>query len=641
MRSTRRATLLTAVTLAVSFVVLRVVYRVAFGGADGTGVLLWSIPTVRLSGPFSHIVLFGDVTSGGLTSAAVSALPFAALILALGVCAALIDLRAVVAAGAARGPVRTLSRALVVAGSTVPALIDATRRARVAQELRGDRTSPAVLVPVLERTVERAIVLGASMELRGFAATRRVEPVCEHPAELTDVALGYAATRVVRDVSLDVLPGTLSVITGPTGSGKSTILASLSGILQHLVAGEHDGEIRVVGHDRTATPPRETAGAVGVVAQEVRASFVGRTAADEIGFALSTRGVAPVIVMARVSEVARRLGIDHLLARELDALSAGEAELVAIAAAVVDQPVLLLVDEPLADLDRDARPRVITALERLAREAGIAVVVAEHTLVGWGNVDAWFAIEAERLVRLPGPPPTRSASPVRDRSVPTGPIVAHVQDVTVRYGDVTAVDRAAFDLSAGEIVAVCGPNGAGKSSLLDAIARPRARGHVIVSGMDVRDLSRRERRAAVALVPERVDDLFVTGSVAAECARADRIARRGVPGAEGSMARLAGLLGHPIDMGMAQRHPRDLSAGERLCLAIALQTAGQPRVLLLDEPSRGLDGTSRSHLAGVLGALADRGTAIVIATHDDDLVFAVATRHLDLDAGSLRQGVPR
>lgn len=641
MRSTRRATLLTAVTLAVSFVVLRVVYRVLFGGADGTGTLLWSLPPVRLPGPFSHIVLFGDVTSGGLIAAAVSALPFAALILALGVCAALVDLRAVVAAGAARGPVRTLSRALVVAGSTVPALIDAARRARVAQELRGDRPSPAILVPVLEGTVERAIALGASMELRGFAATRRVEPVCEHPAELTDVALGYTATRVVRDVSLDVVPGTLSIITGPTGSGKSTILASLSGVLQHLVAGDHDGEIRVVGHDRASTPPRETAGAVGVVAQDVRASFVGGNVTDEIGFALSTRGVAPVIVAARVCDVARRLGIDHLLERELNALSAGEAELVAIAAAVVDQPVLLVVDEPLADLDRDARPRVITALERLAREAGIAVVVAEHTLTGWGDVDAWFAIEAEQMVRLPGPPSARPAIALQDRSFPPGPMVAHVQGITVRYGDVIAVDEVSFDLSAGEIAAVCGPNGAGKSSLLDAVARPRARGHVIVGGTDVHELSRRERRAAVALVPERVDDLFVTGSVAAECARADRIARRDAPGADGSMVRLSRLLGRSIDVGMAQRHPRDLSAGERLCLAIALQTARQPRVLLLDEPSRGLDGTSRSHLAGVLGRLADLGTAIVIATHDDDLVSAIATRHLNLEAGRLRQGVPR
>jgi energy-coupling factor transport system ATP-binding protein len=639
MRSTRRATIATAATVAVSFVLLRVVYRIVFGGADGAGVLLWSLPTVRLGGPFSHIVLFGDVTSGGLSTAAVSALPFAALILALGVCAALIDLRALVAAGAARGPVRTLSRALVVAGSTIPALIDATRRARVAQELRGDRPGPAVLVPVLERTVERAITLGASMELRGFAATRRAEPVCERPAELTDVALGYGDARVVREVSLDVVPGTLSIITGPTGSGKSTILASLSGILQHLVAGEQDGVIRVIGHDRISTPPRETAGAVGVVAQNVRAAFVGRTVAEEIGFALSTRGVAPVIVAARVADVASRLGIDQLVSRELDTLSAGEAQLVAIAAAVVDHPVLLLVDEPLADLDRQARPRVVTALERLAREAGIAVVVVEHTLDGWRDVDAWFAIEATRLRRLPGPPPARSVLPTRRHPTAPGATVARARDVTVRYGDLVAVDRVDLDLASGEIVALCGPNGAGKSSLLDAIARPRARGQVLIDGRDVRVLSRRERRASVALVPERVEDLFVTGSVAAECARADRIARDSGPTADSTVARFARLLGRPIDAGMTQRHPRDLSAGERLCLAIALQTARRPRVLLLDEPSRGLDGDSRSHLADVLTALAEQGTAIVVATHDEDVVVAVATRRVDLDAGRARAGV--
>lgn len=642
MRATRRSAILTAVTLAVGFVVLRVVYRVVFGGADGSGRVLWSISPVRLPGPFSHIVLFGDVTTGGLLSAAASALPFAAMVLALGVLAASVDLRALVAAGAARGPVRTLSRALVIAGGTVPALVESVRRIRVAHELRGERAGARVIVPVLEQTVERAIALGASMELRGFAATRRVEPTCERPAELTDVSLGYAGSRLLEGLNLDVVPGTLAVISGATGSGKSTLLGALSGLFQHLADGEQTGVVTVVGSDRPHTPPRETAGAVGVVAQNVRSSFVSATVREEIGFALTTRGVSPVIVEARVSDVARRLGIDHLASRDLHALSAGEAELVAIAAAVVDHPVLLLVDEPFADLDSRARERVRDALERLAREAGIAVVVAEHSVGAWPGVDAWFAIEGARLVRRDGPPLVRRRSrPQRALVEPAAP-VAVVRNITVRYGDVIAVEGVDLDLGAGEVVAVRGPNGAGKSSLLDAIARPRG-GTVDVDGADVRTLPRLGRRRAVALVPERVDDLFVTGSVGAECAHADRRGRRGpartTRGA--TAARLSDLLGRAPDPALLARHPRDLSAGERLCLAIAIQTVEQPRVLLLDEPTRGLDPDARDQVADIIVASAHKGAAVVVATHDDDLVAAVAMRVVELDAGRLSVGVAR
>ena len=347
-------------------------YRIVFGGASGNGILIVDLPRIRLAGPFSHISLFGDVTTGGVALAAVSALPFAGLILAFGLLSVVIDLRALLTRGAVRGPVRTVSRALVVAWATFPALIASVRRVRVARELRGERSAASLIVPVLEQTVERAVALGSSMEVRGFASARPVEPVCERPAVLRDAALGFDGRWTLEGLDLDFPPGTLTLVSGATGSGKSTLLHALSGLFQHVYDGDQLGEIEVGGADRATVPPRDTAGFVGVVAQAVRLSFVAETVAEELGFALAMRGVAPEIVRARAIEVATRLGITHLLEREVIALSAGEACLVAIGAAIVTHPVLLLADEPLADLDEAARERVVASSRISPMRAGCA-----------------------------------------------------------------------------------------------------------------------------------------------------------------------------------------------------------------------------------------------------------------------------
>lgn len=634
MRPTRLAALRTAIVLAIGFIALRVVYRIVFGGTDGGGVLLVDLPRIRLGGPFEHITLLGPVTSGGIASVVWGAVPFAVFVLAVGLLAVIVDLRALVARGAVAGPVRTISRALVVAWAALPALLAAVRRVRLARELRGESGAASLVVPVLEQTVERAIGLGASMEVRGFAATRRIEPACERPARLRDVALGYDGRWSVEGVDLDLAPGTLTIVTGATGSGKSTLLAALDGLLQHSLGGDQEGVIEVAGVDRRDVPPRETAGFVGVVAQSVRASFVAATVAEEIGFALSNRGVAPVIVGARVDEIADRLGIRHLLDREIGALSAGEACLVAIAAAIVEHPVLLLVDEPLADLDDSARVRVVGVLHRLAHEAGICVVVAEHAIPEWGTrPDVWLAIRDGALLVLSEAPQHQTRhhrAPAALRAV--APTIARISALSVSHGDHVAVTDASLDLRAGEVVALRGPNGAGKSSLLHAIARPPRPGRVDIGGRDVHGLPRRSRRGAVALVPEIVDDLLFSTTVAEECRRADR--RAPAPGTAELFLHLIGAT--PNSRGrILDSHPRDLSAGERLCLVLAIQLSARPQVLLIDEPSRGLDATAGTLVADAIAEAAARGTAVLMATHDRAFAARCAHRTITMAAGIL------
>ncbi len=623
--------------LAAGFIAVRVVYRVLFHGADGDGVVLLALPVWPLPPPFAHVEVFGPVTTGGLVDAVAGALPIALTILAFGALNALVDMPRLIARGARSGPLQGLARAVSIAWAALPALADAVRSARFAQRLRGERGGVRLLAPVLEHTLERATAVAAALELRGYAG-RGLDGDCARPASLHAAVLGFAGREegAVTAAEIALLPGTLTVLTGATGSGKTTLLRALSGLHSHVDGGWLAGSVRVVGHDRPTTMPRDLSRRVGVVLQHPRQAFAATRVADEIGLALELRGVAPVIVAERARAVAERVGVAALLERELRGLSAGEATLVAIAAAIVEDPILLLVDEPLADLDRRARSRIVALLGALAHEAGVCVLVAEHRADEFAAVaDGQLTVAQGRVTTgagaLAAAPfragAARNASASRHPASPgaeahrgagsgaTGrAAVLTATGLTVRHGARVAVDAASVTLAAGEVVALRGPNGAGKSSLLVALATG-------------------EHDNAVALVPDDSDALFVRDSVAAECRRVDR--RRHLA-AGATAARLGALLGLEASerAAMLRRHPRDLSAGERRTLAIVVQSAAEPRVLLLDEPTRGLDPQARELVAHAILAQAATGTAVLFATHD--AAFAtLADRVIGMDAGVL------
>ena len=760
----RAGPLRTAAALAVGFIVLRVVYRVLFGGVGGGDVVLIDLPLLHLPPPFAHVALLGPITLGGLGSAALSALPIAAAILAFGVVASVIDMSRVFARGARGGPLSGLARALVIAWSTLPQLTDPVRSVHAARALRGERGVASLVVPVFERTIERAVAVAAAMEVRGFAADHPQEGACERPVVLGDVSIGFEGgepgTRdrrgrgvVLRGADLERIRGTLTLVVGPTGSGKSTLLHTISGLHTHVDDGWATGEIQVGGLDRIAVPPRDTAGFVGVVMQRPAMGFATESVDDEMAFALDVRGVSPTIVTARVAEVAEQVGIRHLLGRSLRTLSAGEASLVAVASAVMQWPSLLLVDEPLADLDSAARTRVVGLLDRLAHEAGVCVIVVEHRAAEFASVADEVLAITDGTLRPVGAaldesadagadppmhalPARRVASDLRNsaRRAPALEVVG----LGVAHGTSIAVTHAELEVDAGEIVAIHGPNGAGKSSLLEAIARPRQVGQVIVSGTDAAELRRSSLRVRVALVPDDSDDLLFCLTVDEECRRNDRTSRlpRGttagllatlLPDLADAPARseaLATLLPDPADAPARSealatllpdladaparsealatlttripirtlatlatripirtlatrttripirtlaarttripaarvstaaplsgtrtaprlsawgrdRHPRDLSVGQRRCLVLAIQLAAAPAVLLVDEPTRGLDPVTTAQVASALRQAADAGAAVVIATHDAEFADTVADRRIRMRDGRL------
>jgi energy-coupling factor transporter ATP-binding protein EcfA2 len=490
----------------------------------------------------------------------------------------------------------------------------------------------------------------------------------------------------LRGVDLVVPEGELCLVAGRTGSGKSTLLGAINGLVPHFTGGRLAGRVTVDGLDTATHPPRDLASVVGVVGQDPLAGFVTDTVEEELAYCMEQQAVPPEVMRRRVEETLDLLGIADLRGRALRSLSGGQQQRVAIGSVLTAHPKVLVLDEPTSALDPAAAEEVLAAITRLVHDLGTTVVVAEHRmervvqyadrilLVDHGAVVAGAPAEVMRtspvappvveLGRLAGWSPLplsvrdarRAAEPLRAQLAawstgpargprvtpgpqglqglqgpqgPQGPQLT-ARGVTVRYGDTVAVRELDLTLRAGEVVALMGRNGSGKSSLLWALqgSGRRQAGSVDVAGHETRSLGSREARGLVGLVPQTASDLLYLETVADECRQGDREA--GV--AEGSCWALLIRLAPDIE---PARHPRDLSEGQRLALVLAVQLIAAPRVMLLDEPTRGLDYGAKAALAQILDLLCAEGKAVVVSTHDVEFVAGVADRVVVLAEGEI------
>ena len=440
--------------------------------------------------------------------------------------------------------------------------------------------------------------------------------------------------------------------------------------MPHFTGGHLAGRVTVDGRDTRTTKPRELAGTVGVVGQDPVAGFVTDTVEEELAYTMEQLAVPADVMRKRVEETLDLLGIAELRHRPLRTLSGGQQQRVAIGAVLTAHPRVLVLDEPTSALDPTAAEDVLAAITRLVHDLGVTVLVAEHRLervvqyadrllylAGDGSVTAGepatllrttsVAPPVVELGRFAGWDPLplsvrdarRVAGPLRDRLAglrppapdrSPGEVALSGKGIVVRYGDVIAVRGLSLELAAGEIVALMGRNGSGKSSLLWALqgSGPRQAGTVDVGGADPKQQKPAQARRRVGLVPQTPSDLLYLGTVRLECEQAD--IESAVP--PGSCRALLDRLAPGVD---DTRHPRDLSEGQRLALVLAVQLVAAPRVILLDEPTRGLDYRAKRQLATVLAELATAGKAIVLATHDVEFVASIADRVVVMAEGEI------
>ncbi|CAM5745550.1 ABC transporter ATP-binding protein [Streptomyces afghaniensis] len=501
-----------------------------------------------------------------------------------------------------------------------------------------------------------------------------------------DVSVTYdgAAEPTVRGVDFEVPEGELVLLAGPSGVGKSTVLGAVSGLVPHFTGGTLRGRVTVAGRDTRTHKPRELADVVGTVGQDPLSHFVTDTVEDELAYGMESLGLAPDVMRRRVEETLDLLGLADLRHRPIATLSGGQQQRVAIGSVLTPHPSVLVLDEPTSALDPAAAEEVLAVLQRLVHDLGTTVLLAEHRLE---RVIQY----ADQVVLLPAPgkppvvgtpaevmavspvyPPVvalgrlagwnplpltvrdarRRAAPLRrqldiapkgrgelrdkphttrtrKRSEPPTPVGA-LRSLAVTRARIQALRGIDLTITPGETIALMGRNGAGKSTLLNSLVglvTPTAGtvrlGEAVPHRTRPKDLVRK-----VGLVPQEPRDLLYADTVAAECTAADQDADA-EPGT--CRALVTELLPGVTD----DTHPRDLSEGQRLALALAVVLTARPPLLLLDEPTRGLDYAAKARLVTVLRTLAAEGHAIVLATHDVELAAELAHRVVLLADGEV------
>jgi ABC-type lipoprotein export system ATPase subunit len=480
------------------------------------------------------------------------------------------------------------------------------------------------------------------------------------------------SVAALRGMSLRVEEGERLVVHGPNGSGKSTLL----GVLAAEVA-PSSGTVRVAGVDLAGADERARTAlrrdVLGLIDQRTRHSLRGELEViDNVALQLRLAGVRRPEARERAAQMLELLHLEHLAHRRPDTLSGGEAQRVAVAAALAHRPAVVLADEPTGELDRDAADEVYDLLAAAVHELGATLVLVTHdpratriadrvvrirdgrlseqwdpadpdevTLVvddrGWLRlpdalrrssgtlVGAVAQPTAEGLLLRGSGSSTATAAPERTTPVqarPPGPSVARLDAVTVAYADVPVLDRVDLDVRAGRMLLVTGRSGSGKSTLLRVLTGMAAvdSGTVTLLGADLAALSRDGRagvrRQGVAVAAQGgalIDTLDAVGNLA--LARA----ARGLPEDRDRLLEQLASLGLAAQ---AHRPVGSLSGGERQRVSVARTLVVDPVLAVLDEPTSQLDEANAELVAAALGTAADGGVAVVVASHDPVLQAA-------------------
>ena len=420
--------------------------------------------------------------------------------------------------------------------------------------------------------------------------------------------------EALAGVSLAVEQGEIVLLLGASGSGKSTLLRAFAGLVPWFHGGRFEGRVEVAGRDTRRARPAELAGTVASVFQDPEDQIVLAHVEAEVAFGLENIGTAPAAIGPAVRAALAAVGIERLAGRTVTELSGGELQRVCLASALALEPELLLLDEPTSQLDPagadaflaralDGRTTTIVSEQRPASVLPYAtrVVFLEQgrIVLDAPRDEAVAWLETHRPAWL---------SPPRNRPLPApGETVCRVDGVSFAY-DRPVLSGASLELHRGEVVALTGPNGSGKTTLAKLAAgllAPQG-GHVERQGSATYLLQDPGRY----LVRERGDEEVALGADLARAAQA---------------LRDVGLAGYEA------RHPRDLSSGERERLALATVLVTHPDLLVLDEPTRGVDPQRKVELAELLRGQA-RERATLVVTHDRVFARDVADREVALAA---------
>ena len=473
-----------------------------------------------------------------------------------------------------------------------------------------------------------------------------------------------ATEPALRNLSLTVEASEVLLVAGPSGCGKSTLIRAINGLIPHSYRGELAGQVRIDGRSTVELRLRDLALMVGTVLQDPRKQLVASTVAGELAFGPENLGMAPDEINRRLLEVATSSGIEHLVARTTDELSGGESQQLAIAGVLMLRPRLLVLDEPLANLDPVAAHRLLALVRRLA-DGGTAVVIVEHRIEDvldarpdrvlyleegakryLGPLDGFLDVADPTLVKVPfevmlrrirsGTLPIAATAAPSVLNADEAPPRLEWRGVSAGYGEREVLHSVSASLGRRQVVAVLGPNGSGKTTLFKVaigLIHPSP-GSILVdgdstAGQGVAELATTfgyvfQNPSQMLFAPTARDEiLFGPRNLGRDVARFDELV-------SGSLARV-GLTGeHEIE----SRPPMTLSFGQQKRLAIAVALGLEPQTLVLDEPSAGQDYRSATAFMKEIGRI-DGLESVYFVTHDADLALSHADRILLMRDGRI------
>ena len=490
--------------------------------------------------------------------------------------------------------------------------------------------------------------------------------------DVKDLSFSYPNTEkyALRDLSFSVHEGEFLTLAGATGPGKTTLLRLLKPQLSPK--GELSGNILFHGQPTDQISDRESAAKIGYVAQDPDGQIVTDKVWHELSFGLESLGLPQNVIRRRVAEVASFFGIDAYFEQKTAELSGGQKQLLSLASVAAAEPQILLLDEPTAQLDPVAAKSFLSVVKRLNRELGVTVILTEHRLEDVIELsDRLMILDQGKLLSLDTPAASLlkietssplfyylpAASRLWAQTGRTGDIPLSVTqgreyirkhfDNTVRSLDTPAksisdhpavemknvffrYERNALDVLRGltldiketEIFCILGPNASGKTTALSVLAglrKPYA-GKVKIFGRDFKSYKNQSLyQSCLSLLPQDVTTVFLKNTVEEEL--------------KDAKAELSDL---PFDLSpLLHTHPYDLSGGEQQLVALAKVLSNHPKLLLLDEPTKGLDPYAKEKLKDVIRSLKKEGMTVIIVTHDVEFSTEIADRCALLFQGEL------
>lgn len=465
----------------------------------------------------------------------------------------------------------------------------------------------------------------------------------------------------VKNLNLEVLPGKVLLVTGVSGCGKTTLMRLANGLCPHYYAGEILGHVTVFGEDSQKASVSAISDKVGTLFQDPEDQFFALNVKDEMGFALKVSGTAPSVVNERIEQVSQRLSIENLLSHSISALSEGQKQRVALGEILVSEPQALILDEPSANLDPEATDRLAQELLRL-KQAGFAILVVDHRLHWLSHVADEVIVMQHGEIKERGPFAILEDAGMRKRyglrearvedvrnTLPEKHVpspILKTADLTFDYEKANHHSKLAkfkklfkgnskntndillknihFEVGSG-ITALIGENGSGKTTLARLITGLNVgTGALYLNGQQT---SANQLLKHTGLVLQNADHQLQMQSV-----REEIHACLFAAGQSQSSEETIDVLLKTFSLEeLADRHPQSLSGGQKQRLVIACAMAKNPDILILDEPTSGLDGANMKRVADALKEQANRGKAVLLITHDLELLALCADQALRMD----------